>query len=244
VHARRREEDQPRQFQQRESRSHQPHRPPCHLIRRLRQQLWRIDQRHRRRIGQGFAPPRPQNKAAGRTEGILGMDRACTSWAFRALHARIIAQKYIQRELIRISSEIQVKSYDDTMELDDLIDYAESSLFKVTEGNISKESQPIKPLLQEAIERMNIMTENSDGFVIAEKDMQLRGTGEFFGLKQHGLPELKIADLLNDLDILKLTKDTARNILNNDKLKRDEYEMLNKEVQKKFNTNFDKMSLN
>jgi replicative DNA helicase len=78
-------------------------------------------------------------------------------------HARIIAQKYIQRELIRISSEIQVKSYDDSMELDDLIDYAESSLFKVTEGNISKESQPIKPLLREAIERIEANSKKPDG---------------------------------------------------------------------------------
>lgn len=78
-------------------------------------------------------------------------------------HARIIAQKYIQRELIRISSEIQVKSYDDSMELDDLIDYAESSLFKVTEGNISKESQPIKPLLRIAIERIEENSKKPDG---------------------------------------------------------------------------------
>jgi ATP-dependent DNA helicase RecG len=97
---------------------------------------------------------------------------------------------------------------------------------------------------QEAVERMKIMTENSDGFIIAEKDMQLRGTGEFFGLRQHGLPELKIADLINDLEILKLTKDAAKNILNNKKLTLKEYEALNEEVQKKFNTNFDKMSLN
>ncbi len=78
-------------------------------------------------------------------------------------HARIIAQKYIQRELIRISTEIQVKSYDDSMELDDLIDYAESSLFKVTEGNISKESQPIKPLLRLAIERIEENAKKPDG---------------------------------------------------------------------------------
>ncbi len=78
-------------------------------------------------------------------------------------HARIIAQKYIQRELIRISSEIQVKSFDDSMELDDLIDFAESSLFKVTEGNISKESQPIKPLLRDAITRIEENAKKPDG---------------------------------------------------------------------------------
>ena len=94
---------------------------------------------------------------------ITQLTSRVASAAHIEFHARIIAQKYIQRELIRISSEIQVKSYDDSMELDDLIDYAESSLFKVTEGNISKESQPIKPLLREAIERIEENAKKPDG---------------------------------------------------------------------------------
>ena len=94
---------------------------------------------------------------------ITQLTSRVASAAHIEFHARIIAQKYIQRELIRISSEIQVKSYDDSMELDDLIDYAESSLFKVTEGNISKESQPIKPLLREAIERIEANSKKPDG---------------------------------------------------------------------------------
>lgn len=94
---------------------------------------------------------------------ITQLTSRVASAAHIEFHARIIAQKYIQRELIRISSEIQVKSFDDSMELDDLIDYAESSLFKVTEGNISKESQPIKPLLKEAIERIEANSRKPDG---------------------------------------------------------------------------------
>jgi replicative DNA helicase len=94
---------------------------------------------------------------------ITQLTSRVASAAHIEFHARIIAQKFIQRELIRISSEIQVKSYDDTLELDDLIDYAESSLFKVTEGNISKESQPIKPLLREAIERIEANAKKPDG---------------------------------------------------------------------------------
>ena len=78
-------------------------------------------------------------------------------------HARIIAQKYIQRELISISSEIQSKSFDDTMELNDLIDFAEASLFKVTEGNISKESQAVKPLLEQAITQIEKNSLKEDG---------------------------------------------------------------------------------
>jgi len=94
---------------------------------------------------------------------ITQLTSRVASAAHIEFHARIIAQKYIQRELIRISSEIQVKSYDDSLELDDLIDYAESALFKVTEGNISKESQPIKPLLRAAIERIEENANKPDG---------------------------------------------------------------------------------
>ncbi len=53
-----------------------------------------------------------------------------------------------------------------------------------------------------ARERMKIMTETNDGFVISEKDLQIRGPGEFFGTRQHGLPEFKIANIYEDTEIL------------------------------------------
>ncbi|GET20051.1 replicative DNA helicase [Prolixibacter denitrificans] len=94
---------------------------------------------------------------------ITQLTSKVASAAHIEFHARIIAQKYIQRELIRISTEIQTKSYDDTMELEDLIDYAEGSLFKVTEGSITKESQPIKPILREAIEQIEENSKKEEG---------------------------------------------------------------------------------
>ncbi len=106
---------------------------------------------------------RQQLDEVGGPAYITQLTSRVASAAHIDFHARIIAQKYIQRELIRISSEIQVKSYDDTLELDDLIDYAESSLFGVTEGSISRESQPIKPLLHEAIERIEANSKKPEG---------------------------------------------------------------------------------
>lgn len=54
-----------------------------------------------------------------------------------------------------------------------------------------------------ALERLKIMCATNDGFVISEKDLTLRGPGDFFGTRQHGLPEMKIANLYKDIDILK-----------------------------------------
>ena len=51
-------------------------------------------------------------------------------------------------------------------------------------------------------ERMKIMTETTDGFLISQKDLELRGCGQFFGTRQHGIPELKVANLFSDVDLL------------------------------------------
>lgn len=62
---------------------------------------------------------------------------------------------------------------------------------------------------QETRERLSIMTETNDGFVIAEKDLQLRGPGEFLGTRQSGLPDLIISDIVRDAKILELARNEA-----------------------------------
>ena len=84
-------------------------------------------------------------------------------------------------------------------------------------------------------ERMKIMQETCDGFKIAEKDLQLRGSGEFFGTRQHGLPEFKIANLFEDIEVLKEVQKLAIKIEQEDALLEDEKNKpLKKLVQKKF----------
>ena len=62
---------------------------------------------------------------------------------------------------------------------------------------------------QETRNRLSIMTETNDGFVIAEKDLQLRGPGEFLGVRQSGLPDLIISDIVKDSKILELARNEA-----------------------------------
>lgn len=65
--------------------------------------------------------------------------------------------------------------------------------------------------------RMKIMCESNDGFYISEEDLKLRGPGDFFGTRQHGLPEMRIANLFNDRDVLKDAQNCAEEILKKDK---------------------------
>lgn len=72
---------------------------------------------------------------------------------------------------------------------------------------------------QETRARLNIMTQTNDGFVIAEKDLQIRGPGEFLGTRQSGLPDMIIADLVNDSKILELARSEAINFVKNYNIK-------------------------
>ncbi len=64
--------------------------------------------------------------------------------------------------------------------------------------------------------RLGVMAKCSDGFRIAEEDLKLRGPGDFFGERQHGLPELHIADLASSLDVLKWAQEEAAELLARD----------------------------
>ena len=68
-------------------------------------------------------------------------------------------------------------------------------------------------------ERLNIMTQTNDGFVIAEKDLQLRGPGEFLGTRQSGLPDLILSDIVKDAKILELARNEAISFVKTNDLK-------------------------
>ena len=69
---------------------------------------------------------------------------------------------------------------------------------------------------EEAQARFAVMKETNDGFEIARRDLELRGPGEFFGARQHGLPELRLADLATDADLLAQTRTAAAAIAGED----------------------------
>lgn len=66
-------------------------------------------------------------------------------------HARIVQQKFIQRELIRVSTEIQNRAFDEGIDVNDLLDFSESELFNVAQGHIKKEAAPMNVLVKDAI---------------------------------------------------------------------------------------------
>ncbi len=87
-------------------------------------------------------------------------------------------------------------------------------------------------------ERLGVMCSTNDGFEISQRDLALRGPGDFFGQRQHGLPELRIADMLTDIDILKQAETAAESILaTSSTLDLPEYQLLKEEVEALFARN-------
>ena len=89
----------------------------------------------------------------------------------------------------------------------------------------------------EATARMKIMCETTDGFKIADEDLKLRGPGDFFGTRQHGLPKLRIADILTDTKILMQTQELARELMEDkESFKKEENRQIARLVSKKINS--------
>lgn len=84
-------------------------------------------------------------------------------------------------------------------------------------GRGTKESYCIlvaNPKNDTGIERMKIMTETTDGFVLSEKDLELRGAGDLFGSKQSGAPEFKVGDIIGDFGALEAARNEAALLVN------------------------------
>jgi len=93
---------------------------------------------------------------------IVGLTQKVSSSAHIEFHARIILQKFIQRKLISISAEIIEEAYDETVDVFDLLDSAETKLFEVTQGNLKKGSESAEGLVDQAIKKIQEIS-NKEG---------------------------------------------------------------------------------
>ena len=90
---------------------------------------------------------------------------------------------------------------------------------------------------EKCAERMKIMCTIRDGFELSKKDLELRGCGEFFGTRQHGLPELKFANLFTDMDMVYTVRKDCETILETDpELLDKEYEFIKNKIDDIFDT--------
>jgi replicative DNA helicase len=101
--------------------------------------------------------------AAGGAGYISSLTNRVASSAHIQFHARIITEKFIKRELIRVSSEIIRDAYDETCDVFELLNNAESNLFQIAENNMSKQALSMKNLLGEAIQEIEKASKNKDG---------------------------------------------------------------------------------
>ena len=114
---------------------------------------------------------------------------------------------------------------DETHEIQNLKDVIEYSKKYLKSNNKS----------QKSIQRLKIMEKSNSGFDVAEKDLELRGPGDFFGIRQSGMPEFKLANLLTDINVLKQAQIAAKEVISKDRyLKSEENQKLKKVLYSKF----------
>ena len=94
---------------------------------------------------------------------IAQLTNRVASAAHIEYHARIIYQKYLQREIIRLSGTFQTQAYDETIDVEDLLEEAENSLFMLSQGTMKKDPIQINPVILEAIEKIKLAKERTDG---------------------------------------------------------------------------------
>ena len=101
--------------------------------------------------------------AVGGPYYIAQLSGKVVSSAHLEYHARIIAQKHLARELISFSSEVASKAFDETMDVDDLMQEAEGQLFEISQRNVKKDLTQINPVITEALHLMQIASQRTDG---------------------------------------------------------------------------------
>jgi ATP-dependent DNA helicase RecG len=90
------------------------------------------------------------------------------------------------------------------------------------------------PWTDDARERLKVMASTTDGFAIAEKDLELRGPGDFFGTRQSGLPKLRTGDLIRDREIMEQAHGEARRLVDDGKLTPELMDFVEKHWQEQF----------
>lgn len=102
-------------------------------------------------------------EAVGGPVYIAQLTEKVASAAHIEFHARIIAQKYLARELIGFSSDVTNKAFDETFDVEDLMQEAESKLFELSQGNVKKDVTQINPVIKEALNLLEIAANRPEG---------------------------------------------------------------------------------
>ena len=102
--------------------------------------------------------------AVGGAAYLAQLTQKVGSAAHIEFHSKIIAQKFVQRELIRAATEIQKKAYDESMDVTDLIDLAEGEIFKVSEGHVKRDVQKSRDILTKTLLAIEEASKREGGF--------------------------------------------------------------------------------